>query len=79
MSFAVAIALLMVAVCGGGVALTRDPLRQAIVFAAFGVSLTILFFVLEAPDVALSELAVGSVFVPVITLIAIVKTTRAQR
>jgi energy-converting hydrogenase B subunit D len=67
--------LLMVSLCAGGVALTRDPLRQTIVFGALGVSLTLLFFVLRAPDVALSELAVGTVLIPLIAFIAIVKTT----
>lgn len=79
MTFTGALALLAVAICAGGVALTRDPLRQSIVFGALGVSLTIAFFVFRAPDVALSELAVGTVLIPLIALIAIVKTTRAQR
>lgn len=73
------LALLAIAICAGGVALTRDPLRQSLVFGALGVSLTMFFFILRAPDVALSELAVGTVLVPLIVLIAIVKTTRAQR
>ena len=79
MSVPVILALLAVAICATGVALTRDPFRQSIVFCAFGLSLTLTFFILRAPDVALSELAVGTVLIPVITLIAIVKTTRDQR
>ena len=34
----------------------------------FGLALTLLFFVLQAPDVALSEIVVGSVGLPVIIL-----------
>ncbi len=79
MNAAIGIVFLMIAACGAGVALTRDPLRQLVVFGAFGVSLTIAFFILDAPDVALSELAVGTVIVPLITLITIAKTTRTQR
>lgn len=72
------LALVAVAICAGAVGWNRDPLRQSIAFGALGVSLTLLFFVLRAPDVALSELAVGTVLVPLITLIAIVKTTRKE-
>jgi uncharacterized MnhB-related membrane protein len=79
MSLGLALALLAVAFAGTAVAFTRDPLRCAVVFGAFGTSLTLAFFIMKAPDVALSELTVGTVLVPVITLIAIAKTTRAQR
>lgn len=78
MTLAGALALLAIAVCGTGVALTRDPLRQLVVFGAFGIALTLAFFIFRAPDVALSELAVGTVLVPLVTLVAIVKTTRKQ-
>lgn len=79
MNASLALAFIAVAALGTGVALTRDPLRSLVVFGAFGTALTLAFFILQAPDVALSELTVGTVLVPVIVLIAIVKTTRAQR
>lgn len=79
MTVALSLALLCVVVSGTGVAFTRDPLRCAVIFGAFGTSLTLAFFIMRAPDVALSELTVGTVLVPVITLIAIVKTSRAQK
>ena len=79
MSPALALIFIVVAIGGAGVAFTRDPLRQIVVFGAFGTALTVAFFILQAPDVALSELAVGTVLIPAIALIAIVKTTRAQR
>ncbi len=76
MSLAEALAFIAVAICGTGVALTRDALHATIVYSAFGTALALTFFVLHAPDVSLSELAVGTVAVPLITLIAIAKTTR---
>jgi uncharacterized MnhB-related membrane protein len=77
MSLAEILVLAAVAITGTGVALTRDTLCQAIVFSAFGTALTLTFFVLHAPDVALSELAVGTVLVPLVALIAIAKTRKA--
>jgi uncharacterized MnhB-related membrane protein len=79
MNAALAIVFIGVALLGAGVAFTRDPLRCAIVYGAFGTMLTLAFFIMQAPDVALSELTVGTVLIPAIVLIAVVKTTRAQR
>jgi energy-converting hydrogenase B subunit D len=64
-------ALLLVVVMATGVVLTRDPVRQAIVLSAYGVTLGILFLVLQAPDVALSQIAVGTVVVPLAVILAI--------
>ena len=76
MSLAEALAFIAVAICGTGVALTRNVVHATIVYSAFGTSLAVAFFVLHAPDVSLSELTVGTVAVPLIVLIAIAKTTR---
>ncbi len=76
MSLAEALVLLAVAVCGTGVALARNTLHAVIVYSGFGTMLAVAFVVLHAPDVALSELAVGTVAVPLIALIALAKTRR---
>lgn len=68
-----AVVLTMVAAGGLGVVLTRDPLRQAVVVSFFGMLLGILFFVFQAPDVALSEIAVGAVAAPLMILLALAK------
>jgi energy-converting hydrogenase B subunit D len=68
-----AVVLTMVAAGGLGVVLTRDPLRQAVVVSFFGMLLGILFFVFQAPDVALSEIAVGAVASPLMILLALAK------
>jgi energy-converting hydrogenase B subunit D len=64
-------ALLLTAFMATAVALTRDPARQAIVLSGYGIVLAVLFVVLQAPDVALSQTAVGTVVVPLIVMLAI--------
>jgi len=68
-------ALAAVAISGGAVVLAPDPLRQALVLGIFGLSLTMLFFVFQAPDVALSEIVVSTVGLPVMVLLALRKVT----
>jgi uncharacterized MnhB-related membrane protein len=66
-------ALLMVGVAGTTVVLIRDPLRMTIVNTVFGLTLTILFLVFQAPDVALSMIVVGGIAYPIVLLAAISK------
>jgi energy-converting hydrogenase B subunit D len=67
------VAFLLVAVAGTAVVLTRNLVRQVIVNAIYGLALVVLFVVLQAPDVALSAIVVGSAAFPLILLVAIVK------
>jgi uncharacterized MnhB-related membrane protein len=67
------VALLLVAVAGTAVVLTRDLVRQVLVNAVYGLALIVLFLVLQAPDVALSAIVVGTAAFPLILLAAIVK------
>jgi energy-converting hydrogenase B subunit D len=46
--------------------------------SVYGLALTILFFVFQAPDVALSELVVGTVALPVIILAALRRIRRQE-
>jgi energy-converting hydrogenase B subunit D len=55
------------------VALTRDPLRQIVLSGLYGLILTALFVILQAPDVALSMLVVGAVAYPVVVLVVIAR------
>jgi energy-converting hydrogenase B subunit D len=64
-------ALVAVAVCGTAVALVREPVRQALVAGVFGLALALLFFVYQAPDVALSELVVATVAVPLMVVLTL--------
>jgi uncharacterized MnhB-related membrane protein len=70
---AIAIALTLVAVAGTAVVFTSAPERQAVTLSVFGVLLSLLFFVVQAPDVALSQLAVGTAFVPLMVMLSIRK------
>jgi energy-converting hydrogenase B subunit D len=67
------VVLLLVAAGGTAVVLTRDPLNQVIVASFYGLLLGILFLVLQAPDVALSQIVVGAVALPLMILLALAK------
>lgn len=73
MTWIIALALVFVAVGGTVTALTPDPERQALALSLYGLLLTVLFFTLAAPDVALAQLAVGTVVVPLIVMLAVRK------
>jgi uncharacterized MnhB-related membrane protein len=73
------IALTLVGAGALAVVLVRDPLRQAIVNGAYGLLLTALFVVFQAPDVALSMLVVGSVVYPLIVLVAVRRVQHRER
>jgi energy-converting hydrogenase B subunit D len=62
-----------VGLCATCVVLARDPLRQAMVSSIYGLVLGILFFVFQAPDVALSQTAVGAVALPLMILLALAR------
>jgi energy-converting hydrogenase B subunit D len=68
-----AVALLVVVAAGTAIVFVPDPLRQTLVLSVFGLALALLFFVFQAPDVALSEIVVGGVGMPVIILAALRK------
>jgi energy-converting hydrogenase B subunit D len=64
----------LVAAGGMAVVLVRDPLRQALVVGVYGLTLAVLFVVFQAPDVALSLGAVGSVALPLMIVMSLAKT-----
>jgi uncharacterized MnhB-related membrane protein len=71
-------ALILVAVVGTLVVLCRRPERQALMLAVYGLVLSVLFFAVSAPDVALSSLVVGAVVLPLIILLTLAKVRRSQ-
>jgi len=72
-----AVVLTLVAITGGLVVIIREPVRQAIMAGVLGLLLAVLFYAVQAPDVALSELVVAGGGIPVMLLLAIAKI-RAQ-
>jgi energy-converting hydrogenase B subunit D len=65
--------LVMVAVAGTAVVLTRDPTSQVIGLSFFGLLLALMFFIFQAPDVALSQIVVGAVALPLMFLLTLAK------
>jgi uncharacterized MnhB-related membrane protein len=74
-----AVALVLVALGGTAVVVVPEPLRQALVLSIYGIALTLLFFVFQAPDVALSEIVVSGLALPVIVLVALRKIREHER
>ena len=64
------VVITLVAAAGLAVVLKRDLVRLAMVSSVFAVLLVVLFLVLQAPDVALSELVVGAVGLPIVIAVA---------
>jgi uncharacterized MnhB-related membrane protein len=72
----IGITLALVALAGLGVVLTHDPERQAVSLSALGLALVLLFMALQAPDVALSQLGVGTALVPLMMMLTVRKLRR---
>jgi energy-converting hydrogenase B subunit D len=72
------VGLIGVALGGTAVVFTGEALRQALVLGIYGIALTFLFFVFQAPDVALSEIVVTSVGLPLIILATLRKIRQQE-
>ncbi|MDX3854533.1 DUF4040 domain-containing protein [Streptomyces sp. AK02-01A] len=75
----IVVSLVLVAAAATAAVLVRDPARQALVLSMLGLALAVLFTVLQAPDVALSQLAVGSALTPLLLLLSVRKVRRRGR
>jgi uncharacterized MnhB-related membrane protein len=71
--------LVLVAAGATAVVLTRVPVRQVIALSAYGLLLAIMFMAVQAPDVTLSELTVGTVALPILLLLALAKVRRREK
>ncbi len=63
--------LLLVAISGLGVVRTREVTEQVIALGFYGVLMALVFFFFQAPDVALSQITVGAVALPLMVMLAI--------
>ena len=70
--------LALVAAGGLAVVLTRDPLHQAIVASFYGILLALMFFIFQAPDVALSQIVIGALALPLMILLALARIRRKR-
>ncbi len=70
--------LLLVAAGATAVVLIRERVRQVLALSVYGVLLAVLFLAFQAPDVTLSELAVGAVALPAVLLVALAKIRKRE-
>jgi energy-converting hydrogenase B subunit D len=68
--------LFFVGATGLAVVLTRDPARQTIAISFYGLLMALMFFLYQAPDVALSQITVGAVALPLMIMLALAKVRR---
>jgi energy-converting hydrogenase B subunit D len=73
------VVMTLVGLLGLATVLTTNPLSQLLVFSLFGAAMSLLFLVLQAPDVSLSEIVVGAVAYPVMVLLALGKVRNRER
>lgn len=71
--------LVLVGLAGTAVVFTRNPKRQALISSFFAATLVLLFFALQSPDVALSELVIGIVILPTMYLLTLARLERSQQ
>jgi energy-converting hydrogenase B subunit D len=65
--------LLFVGVAGTAVVFTRNPLNQVMGLTFYGLLMTLMFFIFQAPDVAFSQVVVGAVVLPLMVLLTLAK------
>jgi uncharacterized MnhB-related membrane protein len=73
------VAILFAAAGALAVVLARDLVRQAVLFSFYGFALVALFFVYQAPDVALSALVVSSLAYPLVLVGAIARVSARKK
>ncbi|MDR3102098.1 MAG: DUF4040 domain-containing protein [Methanocalculaceae archaeon] len=73
-----ALILAAMIICAAATFYLKDLIAAAIAFAAFSILLALEFFILQAPDVAIAEAAIGAGIATAILMIAIHGTTREE-
>jgi uncharacterized MnhB-related membrane protein len=68
-----------VAGAGTAVVTTPDPHRQVFSSGFLGICLALMFFCFQAPDVALSQIAVGAVALPAMLILALGRIRRREQ
>ena len=65
-------------ICAVSVSVTRSLLSAVIILMSYSVVMSVLWILLEAPDLAVTEAAVGAVLSTAMFVIAIRKTTKKE-
>ena len=63
--------LIMLAISGFMVVRTQNVIEQAIALSFYGLVTALMFFFFQAPDVALSQITVGAVALPLMIMLAL--------
>jgi len=71
-------ALVFVGAAAPVVVLIRKPVSQAIALSLYGLLLAVLFFAYQAPDVALAQIVVGAVLLPLMILLTMARARRQE-
>jgi len=71
--------LILVAATGTAVVFSRNAESQPIGISFYGLVLSIMFFIFQAPDVALSQLVIGAVGLPLMIMLALARLRRPDR
>ena len=79
MSVLLPMLFLLTAATGTAVAFTREPRRQVMAMSANGLILALLFMALQAPDVAFSQLTVGTAALPLLFLASLASIRMDRR
>jgi uncharacterized MnhB-related membrane protein len=74
-----AFAVIGVALGAPAVVLSRDPVRQTLVLGIYGLLLAVLYMTFQAPDVALSQIVISGMGLPLMILLAIAKIRGHER
>ena len=72
------IALIFLIIAGIFAIMTKDLLQSAVATGVISLVLSVLFYILQAPDVALTEAAIGIALSTIIFVIAIRNTKRYE-
>ncbi len=65
-------------VCAVAVARTRDLLSAIIIYAAYSLIMAVIWLQLEAPDIAITEAAIGAGVTTLLLIATISKTRREE-
>lgn len=79
MKIAGSLLLLLIAVSGFMVVRTRDVIAQTLSLSFYGLLFALMFFFYQAPDVALSQIVVGAVALPLIIMLAIARMQHKKK
>jgi len=65
--------LLLIAVSAFVIVRTDDVTKQLLGLAFYGLLFALMFFIFQAPDVALSQITVGAIALPLMIMLAITR------